>query len=148
MINTRTISHHDGRQEVVRVINETSLESWDCQDPFAFEQSIVWNEDVSNLDFVRVALVKNARSRRGRIRLDHRGISTVLGYSKLTVDAPLDPSTGGYSRRVFFLKEEDERLNMNAIPHNAIDPQTILPGRAGAPPKADEGGYPYYLRRE
>ena len=114
--------------------------------PLIHEASIVWNEDISGLDFVRVATIRNARHRRGRLLMDDPRI-TVIGYSRLADDAPADPESRTFTRRVFYLREEDSRLNMNAFPAGSIDPQSIEPGKPGIPPKLSERGYPYYLRR-
>ncbi len=147
MIDTRTVNYGDGRLEVARLINDRNIDQWDRRDPLAFESSIIWTRDISALDFVRVATVRNARSRRGALRLDDSRL-TVVGYSKLTDDAPTDPKTHHYTRRVFYLRDEDSRLNMNAFPRGAIDPSSLSPGAKGLSPQASESGYPYYLRRE
>ena len=63
------------------------------------------------------------------------------------VIAAIDPETGGFTRRIFYLREEDSGLNMNCAPLGSVDPKTVLPGVAGQPPRPPERGYPYYLRR-
>ncbi len=131
---------------MARLVNDRNVEQWNREDPLAFESSIIWTQDVTTLDFVRVATVRNARNRRGRLRLDDPRI-TVVGYSKLSDGAPTDPETRHFVRRVFYLREEDSRLNMNAFPPSAIDPKTVAPGVQGRKPATDESGYPYYLRR-
>ncbi len=146
MIDTRTVNYGDGRQEVARLINDRNMNQWDSRDPLAYESSIIWTQDISALDFVRVATVRNARSRRGALKLDDSRL-TVVGYSKLTDDAPTD-TTHHFTRRVFYLRNEDSRLNMNAFPRGAVDPNSLMPGGTGNSPHASENGYPYYLRRE
>lgn len=144
MIETRIIRHPDGGQEIVNVLSDQVLGVWNPAKPLAFERSIVWLEPIDELDFVRVAYVRNATSRRGPLYV--RGVAMVLGYSKLTVDAPRNPETKNFTRRLFYLKEEDLFLNLNQIPAGVIDPKTILPGVEGtAPmPKDPNRGYPWW----
>jgi len=147
MLNTRIVNNDDGSREIIRVLDTQTLGSWSPQRPLAFEKSVVWLRPIENLDFVRVALLRGALSRRGPLVAEGAGV--VVGYTKLTTDAPRDPSTGAFTRRLFYLKDEDSLLNMNQFPPNAIDPRTILPGVVGEPPKVEEleRGYPWYLCR-
>jgi hypothetical protein len=147
MMNTRVMKNRDGSQEIVRVLDDDSLGCWSPQRPLAFEKSVVWLRPLESLDFVRVALVRRARSRRGPLVADGAGV--VVGYTKLTTDAPRDPKTGAFCRRLFYLRDEDSQLNMNQFPPDAIDPRTVLPGIAGDPPNIQEveRGYPWYLCR-
>ncbi len=147
MINTRIVQRPDGGLEIVRILDDQLLKKWRREDPLAFEKSIVWLRPLEALDFVRVALVQNARSRRGPLLV--AGEMVLLGYSKLTSDAPLNPATQCYTRRLFYLKESDFQLNMNQFPDGAIDPQTILPGVPGQPPnlREIERGYPWWRCR-
>ena len=147
MNNTRTITHPDGRREVIRVFDTQSLEEWSPEDPHAFEHSIIWLRDISGLDYVRVATVRTAQSRQGRLRAGD-GRITVVGYSRLTDDAAPDSTTKAYVRRIFFLREEDMRGNMNTIPRDVLDPNSLAPGESGKPPQPvkNDVGYPYYLR--
>lgn len=147
MIDTRTLNYGDGRTEVSRLVNDHNVGQWDRNNPLAFESSVIWTQEIEGLDFVRVATVRNAKHRSGRLRLDDPRL-TVVGYSKLTDDAPTDPETHHFTRRIFYLREEDSRLNLNAFPDGAVDPKTIFPGVEGRPPKTSERGYPYYLRRQ
>jgi hypothetical protein len=147
MIKTRTQYRADGSCEIIRILDQQVLGRWSPGKPLAFEKSVVWLKPLEGLDFVRVALIANARSRRGPLLCG--GGQIALGYSKLTVDAPRHPDTGGYVRRIFYLKEKDSQLNMNQFPPDAIDPRTVLPGFAGDPPRVEEWerGYPHYMRR-
>ncbi|GIW55629.1 MAG: hypothetical protein KatS3mg082_2033 [Nitrospiraceae bacterium] len=147
IVPTRTICYADGRREVIRVLNEISLEEWKPDDPLAFESSLVWNFAVESLDFVRVRTVPGARSRRGPLELS--GNHILVGYSKLSVNAPCHPQTRRYARRVFYLEPEDMYRNLIEIPPGAVDPATLLPGCAGSPPdiRLLLKGYPAHSRR-
>ena len=147
MINTRRISRPDGGEEIVRILDGQLLHQWQRENPLAFEKSIVWLRPLETLDFVRVAMIRNAKSRRGPLLCSTD--VTILGYSKLTVDAPFDPQTKAYTRRLFYLTDSDFELNMNQFPKGAIDPQTIQPGDAGTAPDLQkvERGYPWWLCR-
>jgi hypothetical protein len=147
MINTRIVHNDDGSREIIRILDDDTLGEWSPRRPLAFEKSIVWLRPMENLDFVRVALLRSARSRRGPLLAE--GAGTVVGYSKLTTDAPRDPKTRAFTRRLFYLKDEDSQLNMNQFPPNTIDPCTVLPGIVGEPPNVEEieRGYPWYLCR-
>ena len=69
--------------------------------------------------------------------------------AKLTEDAPMDRETGCYTRRLFYLREEDSQLNMNQFPKDSVDPRSVLPSVLGEPPREEEveRGYPWYVRR-
>ncbi|MCA9224837.1 MAG: hypothetical protein KDA47_04465 [Planctomycetales bacterium] len=145
-MTTKTFLRPDGVTEVHRVLNESVLGNWSSQDPLSFEKSIVWLEPLDSLDFVREAVVDNARSRRGPLGSPNM---IVLGYSKLTPDAPRDPVTGAYTRRLFYWKPSDAQRNMNDFPADAVDPRSVLPGQRGELPHAVEfdRAYPPALRR-
>ena len=130
MVKTRTVRLTDGRTEVLRVLSPEGLDGWSKSDPLAYEKSIVWTEDVSRLPFVRVATVDTARSRRGPLQA--AGDLRVVGYAKLTANAPLNADGKTYSRRMFYVKGDDER-GSDSVPQ-AIDPRTVLPGVAGKQP--------------
>lgn len=147
MIDTRTVNYGDGRTEVARLVNNHNVDQWDRGNPLAFESSVIWTQEITELDFVRVATVRNARNRTGKLRLDDPRL-TVVGYSKLTDDAPTDPETHHFTRRIFYLREEDSRLNLNAFPKGSVDPKSVYPGVVGHSPMTSERGYPYYLRRQ
>lgn len=133
--------------EILRILDDSLLGRWDESDPVSYEKSIVWRQPLDGLDFVRVAFVRNAKSRRAPLALS--GDLLVLGYSKLTDDAPINRETQRYTRRIFYLKDDDSLLNMNQFPSGSIDPRTILPSIAGEPPKVEqvERGYPWYVSR-
>jgi len=134
MVKTRMISHPDGRCEIVRVLSADDLESWSDNDPLAYEKSVVWLEDVTALPYVRVVEVRCAKSRRGRLRLS--SAERVVGYSKLMADAPRDPRTKRFTRRLFYLKDGDSAGL--APPEHAVDPGTVLPGIHGDRPPRRE----------
>ena len=134
-MNYRAIVHRDGRLEIVRVLSEQALNDWSDSNPLDFELSIVWLHNLETLDFVRVHTISNAQSRRGKLYLP--GNHVLLGYSKLTPNAPVNPDTKGYQRRVFYLRDSDQLLNMNDLPEGSVDPRSIYPGIAGENAKPD-----------
>lgn len=131
MASTRRIRHRDGRQEIVRVLSTSDLASWHKDEPLSYEKSIVWLENIETLPFVRVYQVRSAMSRRGRLMVEKGG--RVIGYSKLMADAPRDPDSKRFTRRLFYLKDDDTR---GRVPERAcvVDPRTVLPGHPGRPP--------------
>ncbi len=133
--------------EILRILDDSILGRWSPDDPLSYEQSIVWLQSLDGLDFVRSTFIRTAKSRRGPLAVS--GGSMILGYAKLTEDAPINRETGRYTRRVFYLKEEDSLLNMNQFPKGSIDPRSVLPSVSGAPPLEEdvERGYPWYVRR-
>lgn len=147
MLKLRTVPRDDGGMEILRILDDSVLGRWSPDDPLSYEQSIVWLQPLDGLDFVRVAFSRQAKSRRGPLAVGGTGM--ILGYAKLTEDAPVDRETGCYTRRIFYLKEEDSQLNMNQFPKGSIDPRSVLPSVAGEPPREEEveRGYPWYVRR-
>jgi len=127
-MKTRTVYHNDGRIELRRIMTSQSLKDWDRRYPLAFERSILWLKAIGGRDFVRVAVVRNARSRRGPL-LAGNSNQVVLGYSKLTLDAPLMPGNEMcYLRRVFYVTQQDILLNeYSGLNQNCIRPGSILP---------------------
>lgn len=130
MVRTKLIRHRDGRQEIMRLISVDDLGDWKSEGPLGYERSIVWLEDIRKLRFVRVVEVRCARSRRGRLSV--QGTERVVGYAKLVADAPRDPRTGRFTRRLFYVRVGDEITTQ--IPEKGLDPTTILPGVAGESP--------------
>ena len=128
-MKTRIRELKDGAQEIIRLLSPDEMDAWSKDDPLSYEKSIVWLSDVSQLPFVRVKTVRAARSRRGPIYLGDG--AHVVGYSKLTPNAPRNPESNGYIRRVFYLKSSDRAQVPTDIPHSAVDPKSILPGAAG-----------------
>ncbi len=129
-MRTRIIKHRDGRQEIQRVLSDEDLREWKGGDPLAYERSIVWLENVERLPFVRVVEVRCAKSRRGKLVL--KGPERVVGYSKLMADTPRDSRTSRFTRRLFYLKHNDELVV--SPPPNSVDPRSVLPGLMGQPP--------------
>lgn len=119
----------DGAQEVVRLLSPAELEGWSKDDPLSYEKSIVWLCDVRTLPYVRVKQVRAAHSRRGPIYL--QGGARVVGYSKLTPNAPRNTRSKGYTRRVFYLTEADLQGTTGPRPQAAVDPRTVFPGICG-----------------
>lgn len=137
MIKTQTIFRPGGRREIVRMLTTEDLQTWSKDDPLAYEKSVVWLEDISAIPFVRVVDVRCARSRRGRLRLS--GGQRVVGYSKLMADAPRDPDTKRFTRRLFYLEQTDLASPAEPTPERSVDPNTVLPGFAGrAPDRCEE----------
>ncbi|HIN54989.1 MAG TPA: hypothetical protein EYM79_11815 [Planctomycetes bacterium] len=127
-MKTRTVYHSDGRIELRRIMTAQSLKHWDRKYPLAYERSILWLKPIGGRVFVRVAVVRNARSRRGPL-LAGNSDQVVLGYSKLTVDAPLMPGNEMcYLRRVFYVTQQDVLLNeYSGLNENCLLPGSILP---------------------
>jgi hypothetical protein len=127
-MKTRTVYHSDGRIELRRIITAQNLKGWDRNLPLAYERSILWLKPIGGLAFVRVAVVRNARSRRGPL-LTGNPNQVVLGYSKLTTDAPLVPENDMcYLRRVFYLTQQDVLLGeFSGLNQNCLRPSSILP---------------------
>lgn len=132
MIETRNILHSDGRLEIRRVISADNLEDWNKENPLAYERSIVWIRPVIDRLYVRTAFVRNARSRRGPL-LTANEDQIVVGYSKLTADAPMQGIDSlYYKRRVFYLMQEDLRGEADVQTNvNVIRPESILPTQWG-----------------
>ena len=128
MIETRNILHSDGRLEIRRVISAENLDEWNQENPLAFERSVVWIRPVLDLPFVRAAFVKNARSRRGPL-LTANEDQIVVGYSKLTADAPMQGLDHlYYQRRVFYLTSHDlQGISDVRESTNCMQPSTIVP---------------------
>ena len=133
-MKTRTVYHSDGRIELRRIMTPKSLKHWDRNFPLAYERSILWLKPIGGRTFVRVAVVRNARSRRGPL-LTGNSNQVVLGYSKLTTDAPRIPGNEMcYLRRVFYVTQQDILLNeFSGLTPNCIRPTSILPTVWGDP---------------
>ncbi len=145
LYETREVNHPDGSLEIVRILNDNMLGHWSPKRPLAFEKSIYWLQPISDLDFVRIAWVRNAQSRRGSLYV--RDVGMVVGYAKLTADAPRDANTKNFTRRLFYLTEDDLLLNLNQIPDGVYDPKTIIPGVMGDEPVRQglDRGYPAWV---
>ena len=106
------------------------------------ESTVVWLENLDNLDYVRQALDKTAR-RRGKPRYERDG--RMVGYTELDAHAEADPDSGLQLRRVFFLLPHDRDANPDGpyhegAPGEAVDPRTIAPKRVGdKPPRSQRG---------
>ena len=141
-IETRSIEHTDGRLEVRRIFDDDNMGDWDAANPLAFEKSIVWFDDAVDREYVRFALIRNARSRRGELVIDD-GKRHLVGYARLTPDAPFDRGDQGYARRVFYvLNDEAEQLarqdGMVHPIHRCVDPRTVLPTVIGKMPRCNK----------
>jgi hypothetical protein len=93
------------------------------------EVEIVWEEDVSNLRYVR-ELVGTWHPNRKRIG-KWQGAGRRVGYSVLAPDAPRHGSR--FLRREFWLRDTD---GPNGGAAEAVDPRTVRPGVPGEAPDA------------
>ena len=128
----RTVTYRDGRCEIIQVLNDDQLQDWSKSDPLAFEASIMWLYPPEKIPYVRVLTVRNCKSRRGRLSTGGNG--RVLGYSRLTSDAPFNGDSGGFVRRVFYVREDDlqnNRIIADRIPKKAVTPTSLAPGIHG-----------------
>ena len=142
-IETRKIQHADGRLEVRRIFADENMGDWDAKNPLAFEKSIVWLDDAIDREYVRFAMIRNARSRRGELVIDD-GTRRIVGYARLTPDAPYDRSIQGYARRVFYVfndeVERDARRDGMVHPvSRCVDPHSVLPTVMGKMPGCNKG---------
>lgn len=132
-MKTRIRFLDNGAREVIRLLVPEDLGEFSYESPFdnplLFERSIVWLDDVESFPFVRVKTVRSAHSRRGPISFG--GSARVVGYARLTSDAPRNLGTGGYIRRVFYLKKEDSTDVDALTPPGTYDPKSLLPGVKG-----------------
>ena len=136
---TKTIDHGHGSTEIVRIIDDDNLQNWSKTNPLAFEASIIWLVPIEDQPYVRVALIGNAETRRGKLMLND-GKRRTVGYSRLTADAPRLGIDQHYERRMFYIKNNDpqsynEEPKISMLPVGALDPTTILPTIRGEPPQ-------------
>lgn len=94
------------------------------------EQSIIWEEDIDRLDYVREIELPAATRQRP---VPWRGEGRRVGYAVLRPDARNSGSPGTFNRRVFFLKDYDRDTEPAGIyeigePAEAIDPRLVRPG--------------------
>lgn len=128
MLDLKTRFFDDGRIEIKRVFDRNNLGDWDHRNPLAYEQSIMWMQNIHTFPFIRSTMVGNARSRRGPL-LSSGSRQLVLGYARLTTDAPRNGHLGQYYlRRVFYLTAHD-LTNPSAVRPDAscLDPASIMP---------------------
>jgi hypothetical protein len=128
-MKTRVRDLEGGGQEIIRLISPDELDESSKDDHLFYEKSVVWLEDITPLKFVRVRTIHTAKSRRGPLYLG--GDGRVVGYSKLLPNAPIDSETGGYVRRLFYLRAVDVADEDAEVPAGAVDPRSILPGVEG-----------------
>ena len=141
-IRTRMIHHSDGPVEIRRVFDDGDMIFWDAGNPLAFEKSIVWLDNSLDREYVRFAMIRNARSRRGTLVVED-GIRRIVGYAKLTPDAPFDRGDKGYARRVFYVlsDELENESRQNGFVHpvsRCVDPRTVLPTVMGKMPHCNK----------
>lgn len=95
------------------------------------EISIIWTEDISNIDYVREIEV-DAGTRQRPVRWTGEGRR--VGYAVLSKDAPGRFSM--FRRRLFCLKDYDrdrdpEGTYKHGAPCEAVDPRTVAPNKPG-----------------
>lgn len=96
------------------------------QADISHECEIVWQEDISKLDYVReVVVLTGTRQRPARYHAGRR-----IGYAVLDKKAP--SSSGYFQRRVFILLPHDRDSQPDGVykvgaPVEAVDPRTVLP---------------------
>lgn len=108
------------------------------EDPslIAYEDGIVWTEDVDGFDYVRQSVEWFAVSRRRPIAW--RGAGRRVGYSVLRDDAPSgEDAPGRFVRRIFWVKgcdrcDQPSGTYRTSAPSEAVDPRTVAPGVWGA----------------
>ncbi len=99
--------------------------------PATREQSIVWEEDISRLPYVR-EIELPAGTRQRPVPWGNEGRR--VGYAVLRTGASADiPGSGMFTRRLFFLKDYDRDSDPTGIyqigePCEAIDPRQVRPG--------------------
>lgn len=100
------------------------------------EQSIVWEEDIDDLDYVREFVVE-ANTRQRPVPWGDNREGRRVGYAVLFADSRNDGRPGTFNRRVFFLKDYDRDSDPEGpysdygAPSEAVDPRTVAPGVPG-----------------
>ena len=105
----------------------TRYEPWQLEN----EDAIIWERDISNLDYVREVLTPTSNRRRPIPGWGYR-----VGYSTLRRDTPR--SLSGWQRRVFYLAPHDRGMHDDpdgpyarcGAPCEAVDPRTVAPRRS------------------
>ena len=100
------------------------------------EINIVWDEDISHLDYVR-EIVVYARTRQRPV--PWHGEGRRVGYTVLSKEAPNFAEPGEsrmFLRRLFFLLEHDRDRDPDGVystgaPMEAVDPRTVRPNVKG-----------------
>lgn len=127
-------------------------------DQIADEALIVWVEDVSHMPYVRQFLATTVPSRTRRPSRSHHP-GQLVGYATLRASARSGACRWMFSRRIFWLREDDRechRLGAGCWPHvpcEAVDPRSVRPrvpgrlpgdpdtqGETSAPRELDEAG--------
>jgi hypothetical protein len=101
----------------------------------ADEERIVWEEDISGLDYVR-EVVCEAGTRQRPVPWHKHEVGRRVGYAVLKSDAKNTGCPGEFYRRLFFLKDHDRDREPNGVyswtaPFEAVDPRTVRPGCPG-----------------
>ncbi|WP_103533260.1 DUF6009 family protein [Streptomyces sp. SM11] len=111
-------------------------------DEISEEDTLVWLEDVSPLDYVRQSLDR-LPNRRGKPAYHRDG--RMVGYAVLRPGARASRSSGTFRRRVFWLLPHDrdtdpKGLYATGAPAEAVDPATLAPRAKGHKTERSEGG--------
>ncbi|MGW0537932.1 DUF6009 family protein [Streptomyces sp. NPDC003032] len=114
------------------------------EDEIRHESTLVWLEDITDLDYVRQSLDR-LPTRRGKPAYHRPG--RMVGYAVLAPQARASRSSGTFRRRVFWLLPHDrdtepEGLYETGAPAEAVDPRTLGAGTKGYKTERSEGGPP------
>lgn len=120
------------------------------EDEISHETSLVWLEDVENLDYVRQSLDR-LPTRKGKPAYHRDG--RMVGYALLGPTAKASRASGTFRRRVFWLLPHDrdsepEGLYAKSAPAEAVDPRTLQAGVKGYKTERSEGGPPSSAMRK
>ena len=95
------------------------------------EKSIVWDEDIDRLAYVREIITYAGTRRRS---VPWHGEGRRVGYAVLRRDADSE-APGVFMRRLFFLKDHDRDSDpetyARTTPTEGVDPRTVAPGVPG-----------------
>ena len=107
------------------------------------EAEIVWEEDISELRYVREVVAPWCRRRQGAV--PWRGPGRRVGYSVLKKDAPNNGELGIFTRRIFWLRDNDLDVEGGpycgcGAPAEGVDPYSVRPGVPGEQNERAWGG--------
>ncbi|MGA4860935.1 MULTISPECIES: DUF6009 family protein [Streptomyces] len=111
------------------------------EDEISQEATLVWLENVDELDYVRQSLDR-LPTRRGKPAYHRDG--RMIGYAQLGSRAKPSRSSGTFRRRVFWLLPHDrdtdpDGLYATGAPSEAVDPRTLAPRVKGRMTERSKG---------
>lgn len=119
-----------------RELQETSEETLTLRDARQIQDEalVVWDEDVRGLRYVREEITTWCSTRQGPIAW--RGPGRRVGYTVLRKDAPNNGQPGRFTRRVFWLRDNDNDTpggpyEGEGAPIEGVDPLTVAPREPG-----------------